>query len=137
MKIWMRWIPAIIWMLIIFYLSHQPAQNLESVFPFFQNFFPFMKSFNGGHFVAYFILAISFYWGLGRRYTNFRGKLFVVFLCIVYGLTDEYHQSFIVGRHPDMADLRNDTIGAAIAMIILSFPPLHRLYLKWVPAKKY
>lgn len=134
---WIRWIPAIIWMIVIFYLSHQPAQNLESMLPFFHKIFPGMKSFNGGHFVAFFILAVTFYWGLGKEYANFKGKLLVILLCILYGISDEYHQSFIVGRHPDLADLRNDTIGAVIAMVFLSLPPIHRLFMKWIPTKRY
>ena len=33
-----------------------------------------------------------------------------------YGATDEWHQSFIQGRSPELRDLGNDAIGAAVAV---------------------
>jgi VanZ family protein len=102
--------------------------------PFFLKFFPAMKSFNWGHFAAYFILALTFYWGLGKKYANLKGKILVIGLCVAYGITDEYHQSFIAGRHPDPVDLRNDAIGALLAMIVLSIPPFKTIYLR---SRKY
>jgi VanZ family protein len=133
----MRWLPAFLWMTVIFYLSHQPASNLESMLPFFHKIFPAMKSFNGGHFVAYFILAMTFYWALGEKYANLKGKLNVIIICLLYGATDEYHQSFVEGRYPDYVDLRNDGIGAAIAMLFVSIPPIHRYYIKLLHSKIY
>lgn len=137
MKTYIRWIPAILWMSVIFYLSHQPASNLESMLPFFHKLFPTMQTFNWGHFIAYFILAVTFYWGLGEAYANKKGKLIVVFLCLIYGITDEFHQNFVEGRNPDIKDVRNDTIGAAIAMIIFTIPVIHRLYIKLLRTNKY
>lgn len=126
-----RWGPAVLWMAVIFYFSHQPATTLDKMIPFFHKIFPHMQSFNWGHFVAYFILAITVYWGLSRR--NMRplfGKAAAVIICVLYGFTDEYHQLFIDGRHFDLLDIRNDAIGATLAMLLLSIPPLHRLFLK-------
>ncbi len=137
MKKVMRWIPAILWMSVIFYLSHQPASNLESMLPFFHKIFPNMQTFNWGHFIAYFILAVTFYWGLGEAYANIKGKLIVVLLCLIYGITDEFHQNFVDGRNPDIKDVRNDAIGAAIAMFFFSIPAIHRLYIKILRSNKY
>jgi len=46
----------------------------------------------------------------------------VVILCVLYGISDEYHQSFVPGRSPDLLDIRNDTIGAVLAMIVVRAP---------------
>jgi VanZ family protein len=36
---------------------------------------------------------------------------------IVYGATDEWHQSFVANRHAELRDLFADAIGASIAAI--------------------
>jgi VanZ family protein len=61
-------------------------------------------------------------------------SLIVVLLCILYGMTDEYHQSFIAGRTPDLLDIRNDTIGALLAMIFVRIPFIrNRTFAKRIP----
>lgn len=40
-------------------------------------------------------------------------------IATVYGVTDEYHQSFVPGRTPDVADVLADTTGAALAAGVL------------------
>ena len=132
-----RWIPAAIWILVIYYLSSQTGDHLNALLPFFRKWLPFISGFNWAHFAAYFILALTFYWGLGSGYSNIKGKIIVVVLCLFFGITDEYHQSFVEGRLSDVMDLRNDTIGAALAMLLFSLPSVHRLYLKMPDSKKY
>ncbi|GAA3407188.1 VanZ family protein [Paenibacillus hodogayensis] len=126
MKRAFRWLPAVIWMAVIFYMSHQSGDDLHTLLPWFQTFFPWMESFNWGHFALYFILAATFYWALLPRSAAWSGKALAVALCVLYGLTDEYHQSFVPGREPDLLDIRNDGIGAALAMLLLAWPPLER-----------
>lgn len=124
------------WMGVIFYLSHQTGEKLGSVLPLFQKLFPAMQSFNWGHFVAYFILAIAVYYGLGPKHFSWKGKLLTVLICAVYGVTDEIHQMFVDDRTPDIIDIRNDVIGAALAVGCLSIPFVHRLFAK-LPPKMY
>jgi hypothetical protein len=124
-KRWIRWLPALIWMAVIFISSGQTGDDMGVLLPFFQNLFPAMTDFNWGHFIAYFILAWTFYFALGA-YGTLRSKALVVFLCFLYGITDEYHQSFVPGRYPDLLDLRNDTIGAALAMLVATIPMIDR-----------
>jgi VanZ family protein len=133
----LRWLPAVIWMGVIFFLSHQTGDRLHSFLPFFHRFLPAMESFDAGHFAAYFILACTILWGLGKPFATVKGKLFVVLLSVIYGITDEFHQSFVDGRTPDTKDLRNDAIGAALAMIVVSLPPIHRFFFKWRDTRKY
>ncbi len=138
MKTWLRIVPAIIWMAVIFYMSHQPGEALdENVMVWVQTLFPFIRDLNFGHFIAYFILALFVYLALGAKWLNWRGRLLTVLICVLYGVTDEYHQSFIPGRSPDLLDLRNDGIGALIAMLLVSLKPVHRLYIRLLEGKKY
>ncbi len=133
-----HWLPAVIWMIVIYYLSNRTGSDLNAFLPFLQKWLPFMKGFNWGHFIAYFILALTFYWALGgNESAGFRLKIMIVILCLLYGITDEYHQKFVEGRSPDIKDLINDSIGAALAMLFLSIPSVKRFYSRWVYAKKY
>jgi VanZ family protein len=115
---WIRFIPAIIWMGVIFYLSHQSGSELKSIFPF-------LDSFNWGHLVAYFILAWLIYWAM-HPVKTIRVKLISIAVCILYGLTDEWHQSFVPMRQPDLYDLFNDTIGATVAMVLAHWREIPR-----------
>jgi VanZ family protein len=125
-----RWLPSMIWMLVIFWLSHQTGSELNGMFPWLSRLFPWIDSFNFGHFIAYFILALFYWYGLSSP--TVLAKALVVVLCLLYGITDEYHQSFIADRMPDLIDIRNDTIGALLAMLVVSFPPIQ----KWLRSRR-
>ncbi|MDP5273317.1 VanZ family protein [Chengkuizengella axinellae] len=129
--------PAVLWMIVIFYLSHQQGSELHSFLPFFQRWFPAMSSFNWGHLVAYFILSWLLFMALGEKYNSFKGKSLVVSLCLLYGISDEIHQSYIPGRTPQLLDIRNDTLGAAFGMIFISIPPFRSVVSKLLSSKIY
>lgn len=138
MRTWLRVLPAIVWMGVIFFLSHQPGETLEEgVLVWIQTVLPFVSDLNFGHFISYFILAVLVYIALGARWMNWRGKLLCIVICVLYGITDEFHQSFVPGRSPDLIDIRNDAIGAAIAMLIVSIRPIHKLLSRLHTGKKY
>jgi VanZ family protein len=117
-----RFIPAIVWMAVIFALSSRTGDELNTVLPLFQKLFPFMTDFNWGHFIAYFLLAAAFDYGFGARSGRIVMKLAIILLCGIYGVTDEIHQSYVGGRMMDMTDVRNDLIGAAVWTIVVSIP---------------
>lgn len=133
MKRLIRFLPAVVWMAVIFGLSHQRGSELDSMLPFFQRWFPAMQSFDWGHFILYFVLGATLYWALLPFSCTWKGKALVVLLCLLYGVTDEFHQSFVPGRSPDVRDLRNDTIGAALAMLALAVPTLERAVKRCFP----
>ncbi len=47
--------------------------------------------------------------------------LVTVTICILYGIGDEFHQSFIPGRFASAADLVADTLGAVAACLVWFF----------------
>jgi len=52
--------------------------------------------------------------------------LFSIAFCSLYGLSDEWHQSFVVGRQSDVADWVADTGGSVLAIVLLY--KLHHCY---------
>lgn len=107
-----RFVPVVLWMGIIFYLSaqrklpHPPhiAMQLISV---------------AGHFTVYLVLAALSWWALGAFRLEARTRGVIVFLAaLAYGVTDEWHQSFVPGRTPDIRDLMVDAVGAAVGIFI-------------------
>jgi VanZ family protein len=99
-------------MVIIFIFSSQPANDL----PNFDWADTVIKK--GGHVIGYALLAAS-YWHIFRMQLNKRWLVW--FLTVLYALTDEWHQSFVRGRHPSIQDvLIFDNFGAMISVWIVS-----------------
>ena len=46
------------------------------------------------------------------------GVLLAFVLAVSYGLTDEFHQSFVPGRTPELRDLAADALGAAAGAVL-------------------
>ncbi|CAM4254608.1 VanZ family protein [Paenibacillus tarimensis] len=124
----LRWLAPILVMACIFYFSSRTGDDLGAMLPWFQRWLPFMTGFDWGHLVAYFLLALSFEYAFGQRSTRPAVKLLIIVLCVLYGITDEYHQSFVGGRTPDIHDLVNDAIGAAAAVGLTALSPVRRLW---------
>lgn len=123
-----RYGPPVAVMAAIFYFSSRTGDDLGSLMPFFKRFFPAMESFDWGHFVAYFVLGLAVIWAVAGEKPAYSRMLLAVGICVVYGMTDEFHQIFVPGRTADWMDIRNDGIGALLAMLLLRVPPVARLY---------
>ena len=102
-----RWLPSLLVMGVIFWSSSQPASDL----PDFDWTDRIIKK--GGHMLGYGLLSWSYWYALGMK-TNKRWLAW--FIAILYAVTDEYHQSFVVGRSPSALDvLVFDNLGALIS----------------------
>ena len=106
------WGPALFVMAAIFAFSSTPGNDL----PNFGGFDFSVKK--AGHMLGYGLLALSYWRGLGF---NKKRIWFAWLLSIAYAATDEFHQSFVAGRHPSLVDvLLFDGVGAGIALWIWS-----------------
>lgn len=105
-----RSIPMLTVMGIIFFLSQQPGTDLRLPLP------PGVDKL--GHGVLYAVLAWTAIFALGPSLParTPRAGVLVVLFCLLYGISDEFHQSFIPGREPSGGDLLADTAGAAVAV---------------------
>lgn len=74
-----------------------------------------------GHFGAYFMLALTLWWALGLLTLSPRRRVVTAWIgAILYGVSDEWHQSFVPGRTPDVRDIVTDAIGALVSLLIIS-----------------
>ncbi|GBU25986.1 hypothetical protein R83H12_02659 [Fibrobacteria bacterium R8-3-H12] len=122
MKNVLRKIPAILAMITLFMLSTLPGND------------PFLNSVHISdkikHFVAYFVLGITFcIWIPSIKWVAkpLVYGAFVVILCTLFGASDEYHQTFVPGRSGNLYDLAADFAGGIIAV----FAYFSLIKIKW------
>jgi len=100
-----KFIPAFIWMIVIFYFSSFPTSGVVGTST--QRFL-ILKSF---HLIEYAILAIFIYFAIN----HFRLSLLISYL---YALSDELHQFFTPGRTSKFTDTLIDLVGIIIGFLI-------------------
>ena len=71
-----------------------------------------------GHFMLYAVLGALYYLALPGGTRAWRVVL-AIGLASVYGVSDEFHQSFVPGRTPDVMDWLVDTAGAMLAVLVV------------------
>jgi VanZ family protein len=115
-------LPPLVWMGIIFFLSAQPDLPSPS-----QSWLSELST-SAGHFFAYAMLAFWWQRALGRILTvpGDKGRSKAIFLlafliAVSYGLSDEFHQSFVPNRDPSLVDLAVDALGAATALGLIAW----------------
>ncbi len=101
------WLPVLLWMGIIFVLSAQPDLPHPS-----SGWLDIVVS-SVAHAFLFGVLAVLLSRALANRR---RAWIFSLLLTMLYALTDELHQRFVPGRHPDLLDLLCDGVGAALAL---------------------
>jgi len=97
----------------IFFLSHQPGTKLQ-----FPDVFGLDKLAHG---FMYATLAAAILYAAPRKaqlLQPWRTGVLIVFFCLLYGMTDEYHQSFIPGRVPSVGDIIADVAGASFLVYL-------------------
>ena len=105
---------ALLWAALIWYLSDQPSIDITPVFEHQDKFL---------HIMAYLVLGF-FTLGAMRAgtagYTRSQTAL-AILLAGLYGLADEYHQSFVPGRDASALDLLADITGVLLGVGLLFF----------------
>ena len=111
-----RWLAAIAIMAVIFIFSSIPKGTLIPDFDVWD--FLIKKS---AHLLTFGLLALSYLWGLTGWIGIKRQHLSrVLLLAALYGISDEYHQTFTPGRDGTITDVAIDMLGAAMALLIWS-----------------
>lgn len=134
MTILFSWTAVLLWMLLIFYLSSQAADQSDKlssglVTRFFDLLEYILPALNidiavfdkiarkTAHFSIYLILGILVSDAL-KRSGNKGWRLITIALCIcvLYAISDEVHQLFVPGRSGQAMDVLIDSVGAALGI---------------------
>lgn len=143
----LSWAIVVLWMGLIFYLSHQPAtasdqlsgsivdvvlQTFERLLPFIHLDWPGFHHIvrKGAHLIAYLILGIFVLHALRQtKLLTWRRLMSALVICVCYAMSDEIHQLFIPGRSGEVKDVLIDSVGATIGITL--YEGLGRLIHQW------
>lgn len=122
-----------VWMGVIFYLSSQPAADsselsnglLDSILSFLRiQVEPNTKEFleklirKLAHLVEYAILGLFAI----KTLKNFNVKkacYLAILLCVIYAISDEIHQTFILNRYGSASDVLLDSLGSFLSVFFV------------------
>jgi VanZ family protein len=103
------WLPVIIYMAAIFIVSGQSDPPMPENVP--------DVSLHGLAYCGLALLLIRALSGGQWRGVTIATLAAAVVIAVLYGASDEWHQSFVPHRTPDWRDLRADAIGASAAAV--------------------
>ena len=113
------------WMTLIFYLSSLPEEQVSRLGPYDSHVISklgIIRSYMAHLFLfgmlASFIQATLWSWTTFTDY-SLRAALAAIVLAALYGISDEFHQSFVVGRNMSASDMMVNALGAIAAVAIL------------------
>ena len=103
-----RFAPPLLLMAVIFFLSAQP--DLNSGLGVWDTI--------GRKFVHAAVYGTL--WFLWWRALRMRNPIPAIAITLLYAISDEYHQTFVQGRHGSPIDVLIDATGVAIALLLVS-----------------
>ncbi len=122
-------IPAIIWMIFIFIMSHTNGNESSNQSNFIVKIVLEFININHetlsfmirkiAHMSEYAILLLFIYYGLYKTITYKYQLLISLLITFIYACSDEFHQLFIPGRSGQFMDVLIDTSGALIMLLII------------------
>lgn len=108
---WLRWVPSLVLMGLIFLLSSIPGTAV----PFFGAWDFAIKKL--GHTAGYGLLGISYYYGFPPSWPRAVRWPLAWVLSLGFAFSDEFHQNFVLGRTAALSDVGFDVFGATLALI--------------------
>jgi VanZ family protein len=105
-----RWAPVVLWMAVVFFFSSLSHLGVAGRVPDWIS-----------HPIEYGVGAATLCRALDgdrRRALTVSTALTATLLTTAYGVTDEYHQSFVPGRTSDPMDVAKDLAGSAAASFL-------------------
>jgi VanZ family protein len=105
------WLPPLLWMAVIFAFSAQP--NLNSGLGWIDHV--------GRKIIhaADYALLCFLWWRALRTKIDGRGAFAVAWaIAFLYAISDEYHQTFVAGRHGSWVDVAIDSMGAGLFVLL-------------------
>jgi VanZ family protein len=107
-----RWAPPLAWMAVIFFFSAQ--QSLDSGLGWIDHVGRKVI-----HASEYAFLCFLWWRALSTVLDRIRALYPAWVIAAAYAATDEFHQSFVNGRHATPVDVAIDSMGAALAALLI------------------
>lgn len=106
------WLPIAIYCVGIFLLSSLTSEEVPSLYTIISDKIAHVMLYGGlGFLVARYLKA-------ARGTTTGHTVAFAGLLCLLYGMTDEFHQAFVPGRSAQVGDLIADLIGGLLGGLL-------------------
>ena len=110
-KLYYLWLPVLGWAIIIYLFSSYQTPTASEIR--WQDFIV-KKTF---HLIEYAIFTTLFYRALKESgVEKKKAGMYSVIITLLYGATDEFHQTFTAGRDGKIRDVIIDTVGGLIAI---------------------
>lgn len=108
------WVPAILYMAVIYYLSCSAAPEPAKAMPIYR----YIKTI---HIIEYGLLSVLMFFALAKSADRPSGWKFVyaAALTYIYGLTDELHQVFVPSRSGQLTDTIANLIGICLFLALI------------------
>lgn len=121
-----NWIPPLLWMALIFFMSSRTHTSVSDTYVF--NFIFFKTLHLIEYAVLFTLLFRAFYSQKSKKESIVRTLTKAALLTILYGATDELHQLFVPTREGTVRDVFIDSIGVFLMYIYIkyNFPWLKR-----------
>ena len=105
-KQFLKILSVILWLLVIILLSSIPGKDYpEEVFDY--SIF--------AHLAEYFVLGFLLARAFGKY--SFKKLIFIIILCLLFGIFDEFYQSYVPFRDTSILDWVFDMIGVMLGII--------------------
>jgi VanZ family protein len=106
-------LPALAYMAFIFYMSSGPINS-----PMLVQFPDYFL-----HSAGYSLLSVLLFWALNEGFCPKKipgSHFFPILITVLYGISDEFHQSFVPGRDPAINDVLSDAVGGILGVLCIS-----------------
>ncbi len=113
MEIIKKWVPALMWMGLIFYMSSLQTR------PHTPGLEDFRYDDKLQHAAAYAVLCMFLWWPLMQYYPRKKVAYIAAIVAIIYAFSDEMHQIFVPTRECQVSDIIADSMGAVISSFLL------------------
>lgn len=134
-KILSHWLPLLLWLILIFSLSHQAKEETEQTSGLILTFLKalgmsiaFIEKYEIhfyvrklAHFTEYFVLCLLFFRVCNLYLDEKRALILSWVLAVLNACGDEWHQRFVPGRGAAISDVLIDASGAALAALLLAY----------------
>src|SRR3990172_6678237 len=111
------WLPPIVWMALIFYLSSR--LRVSATVKFLFDFLIFKMLHIIEYAILYLLLFRAFHSINNQQLTISNKFLYPLFISILYALSDELHQTFVPTREGKARDVIIDTAGILLMYIYI------------------